>query len=364
MKATFAHACSLRLLRLYPHAWRERYADEAAAVLEASPVTFLTLLDLVFGMLDAYVHSDLFTERKFVMLQRLRKSQITIYCSAVFFSIVLLLYRSQDVFFWYSTLAEERPFHLAFVFIDLSYIILLFTTLIGSFLFIAVVLKQVLTGQWKQLASFYAWGLISVIGIATLPFISEQISKVVDGSAWVIITINFPAIMSLVALFGNEICVALVFIALKQMLISSSEKRTTFILWLAGLFAPSIPLLIAYRFFPFSMPPYAVSVASVLISLIVFGSIFLLAQRGRRTEISARLGYLHFIPTVLITLSMSAILVAMFFLLIELHISISDLRLVRYTFLDYIVLFMALLTALSYISLWRGFKAQREFALS
>jgi hypothetical protein len=129
MKATFARTCSLRLLRLYPRAWRERYADEVAAVLEERPATFMALFDLLLGILDAYVHSDLFTERNFVMLQRLRNSQITIYFSAVFFSIVLLLYRSEDAFFWYPGLANQRGYHLTLVFIDYLSLLLVLTTL-------------------------------------------------------------------------------------------------------------------------------------------------------------------------------------------------------------------------------------------
>lgn len=35
------------LLRLYPHAWRERYGDEFAALLEQSPATWRTLADVV-----------------------------------------------------------------------------------------------------------------------------------------------------------------------------------------------------------------------------------------------------------------------------------------------------------------------------
>lgn len=43
------------LLRLYPRAWRERYADEMAALLEQHHPAFLTCLALLLGALDAHL---------------------------------------------------------------------------------------------------------------------------------------------------------------------------------------------------------------------------------------------------------------------------------------------------------------------
>lgn len=44
------------LVRLYPRSWRERYADEMRAVLEAGPVSRRDGLDLARGALDAWLH--------------------------------------------------------------------------------------------------------------------------------------------------------------------------------------------------------------------------------------------------------------------------------------------------------------------
>ena len=43
-------------LRLYPRAWRDRYADELLGVLASRPSTLRTRLDLARGALDAHVH--------------------------------------------------------------------------------------------------------------------------------------------------------------------------------------------------------------------------------------------------------------------------------------------------------------------
>lgn len=44
------------LIRLYPRAWRERYGDELAALLEDQPATLLDRLDLIRGAVDARLH--------------------------------------------------------------------------------------------------------------------------------------------------------------------------------------------------------------------------------------------------------------------------------------------------------------------
>ena len=44
-------------LRLYPRAWRERYADEVTAILEARPTTPSDRLDLALGAIDAHLRA-------------------------------------------------------------------------------------------------------------------------------------------------------------------------------------------------------------------------------------------------------------------------------------------------------------------
>jgi hypothetical protein len=43
------------LLSLYPRAWRRRYADEFAAVLEQSPTSLRLILDSILGAIDAHL---------------------------------------------------------------------------------------------------------------------------------------------------------------------------------------------------------------------------------------------------------------------------------------------------------------------
>jgi hypothetical protein len=45
-----------RLIRLYPDAWRERYGEEFAALLEERPPTIRERFDIVGGAIDAHMH--------------------------------------------------------------------------------------------------------------------------------------------------------------------------------------------------------------------------------------------------------------------------------------------------------------------
>ena len=47
---------SARWLRLYPRDWRDRYADELSAVIDARPADWRVRLDLVRGAIDAHLH--------------------------------------------------------------------------------------------------------------------------------------------------------------------------------------------------------------------------------------------------------------------------------------------------------------------
>lgn len=76
-----------RLVRLYPRAWRERYAGEMLAVLEDHAVTPWTLIDLVVGAVDAHLHRVLLPREVLSMSQRLRTSAVAIFAAFVIFIV-------------------------------------------------------------------------------------------------------------------------------------------------------------------------------------------------------------------------------------------------------------------------------------
>lgn len=67
------------LLRLYPAAWRARYQDELEAVLEQHTITFATIVDLLWGALDARLDPAFTSKRMFRPMSRLRVSAVALF---------------------------------------------------------------------------------------------------------------------------------------------------------------------------------------------------------------------------------------------------------------------------------------------
>lgn len=66
-----------RMVRLYPGAWRERYEEEFAAMIEEMPVTPATLLDIVRGAFDARMRPQI-SDGRLRMAGRLRASVLAV----------------------------------------------------------------------------------------------------------------------------------------------------------------------------------------------------------------------------------------------------------------------------------------------
>lgn len=67
-----------RLVRLYPRAWRERYGEEFLAVLEQRPASVSDLFDVALGALDAWLRPQMVSERKMVVVDRMRSSVLLV----------------------------------------------------------------------------------------------------------------------------------------------------------------------------------------------------------------------------------------------------------------------------------------------
>jgi len=81
---------TLRLLRCYPRAWRERYAEEMEATLNQHEGTVMTLVDLLRGALDAHLHPSLLPDGSIPAARRVRNSEIAIFCAFALFSVAWL----------------------------------------------------------------------------------------------------------------------------------------------------------------------------------------------------------------------------------------------------------------------------------
>ena len=81
-----------RLLVLYPAAWRRRYGDEFAALLEQTPLTFRTLFDVGVSAVDAHLNPTGPMRKWPFMFERLRASELAVFAGWIFFVVSGLLF--------------------------------------------------------------------------------------------------------------------------------------------------------------------------------------------------------------------------------------------------------------------------------
>jgi hypothetical protein len=289
---------SLRLLRLYPQAWRERYASEVMAVLEERPATPGTLLDLFLGMLDARMHTRLFTERTFLLQQRVRDSQVAVFCSFILAALVWLGYN-----FLYNN------------------IVMLFL-IEGRYSLIEGRYSGVPdTSSAQAIINFCGFSALLITAIGALILVIRATIQAFAQKRGGLLALLFAWLTS-IAFTIMQICV---FLTLRMVF---------------------PPLLLLSLIWTFIVGPFCMIIGT------------------RKTEFSPFLTRIVSIATGLVALAMSIMLVAMTYQAIALHMSAFDFTLKRVEFFDLSILAMALLTALSYVALWRGFKAQRELRLA
>jgi hypothetical protein len=80
------------LLRLYPPAWRARYAEEFLALLDACPLSIWTLWDVCLGALDARLHLAPVSEGMRPLIPRFRTSAVTVFCAYIGFVVAGLAF--------------------------------------------------------------------------------------------------------------------------------------------------------------------------------------------------------------------------------------------------------------------------------
>ena len=93
------------MIRLYPHAWRERYEAEFMAVLDQYEPTMLTFLDITINAFNAHVDPTSWDERSFHpmdIFKRMGRSTGTIFLAfmAMLLSYVIFLSSLGDIFDW------------------------------------------------------------------------------------------------------------------------------------------------------------------------------------------------------------------------------------------------------------------------
>jgi hypothetical protein len=156
-RPTASLALTRAALRLYPRAWRERYADEVLALLESHPVTLWTVLDVLLGAVDAHLRRDLLPERLTAMAHRLRTSEIAIFAAFVLFCVAWLPLRlvRDPLPIWAAAVAAHPELLAALTILDLAGIVAIVAILVGGLPILASAFGQAIaTRRWGVLALF------------------------------------------------------------------------------------------------------------------------------------------------------------------------------------------------------------------
>jgi hypothetical protein len=143
------------VLRLYPRAWRERYADEVALVLAAHRVTYWTALDVLLGALDAHLHPDLLPGRLTSMAYRMRNSEITTFAAFVLFCLAWLpLGLALDPLpSWQMEAAGHPALLVALDVLGAAYLVAALAVLVGGVpLLFSTLAQSIAARRWRQLA--------------------------------------------------------------------------------------------------------------------------------------------------------------------------------------------------------------------
>jgi hypothetical protein len=295
---TYSQKAALYLLRLYPGVWRKRYADEVVAVLEERPATLRTIFNLGLGMLDAYMHSQWLTEKEFSMQQRLHDSQVTVFAAFFLFASAWLFYMLFLSSHWMGLWSSSFYPELAGV-------------------------KSSLALQIMNICGLCA-GLVTVIGAVVL--IVMTIAQTLKNKQKRFTLLSAGWFLSIFPAF------ALFFFLVQFSGINQVQhvQATNILNYL------SLLPLICWAF---------VGPASLVLGT-------------RKTRLSPRFTRLALLPTTFITLCMSVSLGAMVYLVLGLLVNEPQLSIMGSSkLLVSLALWMALLTVLCYVSLWRGWQA-------
>jgi hypothetical protein len=140
-----AHA----LLLLYPRAWRDRYRGEVRELLAQHRVSTRTLLDLLFGAIDAHLHPGLFPRGELTVTHRIRTSQLVVSCAVVLYASALIsLQQIRDPqAAWLQAAARHPQIRSGLIAVQVAGAVAVIAGIAGFLLVTTAMIRQAATGK-------------------------------------------------------------------------------------------------------------------------------------------------------------------------------------------------------------------------
>ncbi|GCE05220.1 hypothetical protein KDAU_25490 [Dictyobacter aurantiacus] len=230
------------LIRLYPAAWRERYAEEMIQILEDSPPTLLTLCNLFISLIDACMHQNLVQGRKFHILQKMRSNGLVIY------SATLLFFAAWFVVQLHVHAPDEPRILLSFLSLSPGHLLVNLVRFVTGLLLLTLALgglPLLLAACWKAVQNRNG----SALFLCLLGLVSPIVTLVL------VILIQVPLLVApFVILAGLLVDLALIFFAVQH--VAPSRRVTSYALHLA-LLIPLIMLIGLATLLPAILPSFS-----------------------------------------------------------------------------------------------------------
>ena len=156
------------LLRLYPAAWRERYAEEFAAMLEQGMLSPLDVVDILLGACDA--HLQLFNGedvswRLVVMLNKLRTTLLIVFAAFIGFVVAgMALVNLVDDSLMVPLMKAEAGPALAWLFIQIGAVVALLVVVLGGLPLGITVIRRALSVDRRNLR----WLMVPLVAFLAL----------------------------------------------------------------------------------------------------------------------------------------------------------------------------------------------------
>ena len=169
---------SRAMVALYPRAWRERYGQEVAELLGRHPVTLWTVVDMLSGALDAHLHRDLLPERLVSLTQRMRTSEITIFCAFVLFGVGWLPAQQlrDPLSAWEPTVQRHPEIRVLYDVVQVAGLLALLILLLGGLPLIVSAIRRAVATRRRD--------VLGLLGVPVLAAALLVLYAALASSAW------------------------------------------------------------------------------------------------------------------------------------------------------------------------------------
>lgn len=152
------------LLRCYPSAWRERYAEEMEATLDQHKITLMTLVDVLRGVFDAHLHPTLLPDGAAPTTQRMRNSEIAVFSAFVLFSIAWLpLQQIRDPLpIWDHSVRLHPEIRVVFAVSQIAGLVAFLAVLVGGLPMLGMVLARAIRARRRDVFIALAVPLLAI----------------------------------------------------------------------------------------------------------------------------------------------------------------------------------------------------------